>query len=234
MGLAPFLAMTAAEIAGKQTLPDKLAWMACHFSPYGPGLSNLPRALPPGSLLMVDDATPLGSHDFQAIREQLCRCAEALECCGILLDFQRPKDDKTASLVDFLSWSLPCPVAISHIYADGNSCPVCIPPVPPSVAPEDWFSRWKGTELWLELSREGERITVTEDGAAVTFLPFSEENKSDFYDETLLCHYRQEVREDAVVFTLFRKEEDLQNLLALAEKERVTTAVGLYQELHSP
>lgn len=230
MGLAPFLAMTAAEIAGKQTLPDKLAWMACHFSPYGPGLSNLPRTLPPGALLMVDDATPIRNHDPQTIREQLCRCAEALGCCGILLDFQRSKDAKTASLVKFLSDSPPCPVTVSHIYADDSTCPLCIPPVPLSEPPESWFSRWKGKELWLEVSREGEQITVTEEGAAVVPLSFWDARETDFFAENLICHYRQEILEDAVVFTLYRSEEDQQRLLALAEKQGVRTAIGLYQE----
>ncbi len=230
MGLVPFLAMTAAEIAGNPVLPPKIAWMACHFSPYGPGLSNLPRRLPPGSLLMVDDATPIRNHDFQTVRDQLCLCVESLNCFGIFLDFQWPEDPMTGALVNYLSKALSCPVAVSHLYADGNLSPICIPPVPPSAPPEDWFSRWKGKELWLELSREGEEITVTEEGATVAPLSFWEARESDFYEETLLCHYRQEVREDAVVFTLYRTWEDQLHLLDLAEKHGITTTVGLYQE----
>ena len=52
MAIRPFLAMTAAEIQGTETLPPKTAWMACHFSPYSTGLSNLPKALPPGLSLI--------------------------------------------------------------------------------------------------------------------------------------------------------------------------------------
>ena len=58
MAIAPFLAMTAAEMQNSSQLPPKIAWMACHFSPYGLGLSNLPKELPSDSLLMVDDITP--------------------------------------------------------------------------------------------------------------------------------------------------------------------------------
>lgn len=231
MGLVPFLAMTAAEIAGNRGLPPKIAWMACHFSPYGPGLSNLPRVLPPGSLLMVDDATPLRNHDDKLILDQLCRCVQVHSCCGILLDFQRPAEPRTAALVKCLCEALPCPVAVSHLYAERNSCPVCIPPVPLSEPPEGWFSKWKGAEeLWMELSREGEQITVTEEGATIAPLSFWEAMETDFYEETLLCHYRQEVREDAVVFTLYRTQEDHLHLLDLAEKLGVKAAVGLYQE----
>ena len=230
MALEPFLAMTAAEIAGNPVLPPKIGWMACHFSPYGTGLSNLPRSLPPGSLLMVDDATPLRNHDPERIREQLCRCAEAFRCSGILLDFQRPPDEQTAALAAFLSNSLPCPVAVSHLYSESASCALCIPPVPPSEVPGRHFSQWPGRELWLELSSEGEQITVTEDGAAVTFLPFWEERERDFFAENLLCHYRQEMQENAVVFTLYRTDEDAAALLETAKSHGVTNTVGLYQE----
>lgn len=234
MGSTPFLAMTAAEIAGNTPLPPKIAWMACHFSPYGPGLSNLPKALPAGSLLMLDDATPLRNHDPERIREQLCRCAEAFRCSGILLDFQRPPDEQTAALAAFLSNSLPCPVAVSHLYSESASCALCIPPVPPSESAESWLSQWKNKELWLEISREGEQITVTEDGAAVSPLPFWEEQEQDFFAENLLCHYRQELREDAVVFTLYRTEDDLTSLLETAKSHGVTNTVGLYLEYACP
>ena len=58
MAIAPFLAMTAAETRNHSVLPPKIAWMACHFSPYGLGLSNLPQRLPPHALLLLDDITP--------------------------------------------------------------------------------------------------------------------------------------------------------------------------------
>ena len=58
MAIRPFLAMTAAEIRGTETLPPKTAWMACHFSPYSTGLSNLPKALPPGSMICYDREFP--------------------------------------------------------------------------------------------------------------------------------------------------------------------------------
>ena len=67
MAIRPFLAMTAAEIRGTETLPPKTAWMACHFSPYSTGLSNLPKALPPGSMVILDDITPIHGHDSETI-----------------------------------------------------------------------------------------------------------------------------------------------------------------------
>ena len=48
MAIGRYFAMTAAEIRGCSALPAGIAWMACHFSPYGTGLSNLPPELPEG------------------------------------------------------------------------------------------------------------------------------------------------------------------------------------------
>ena len=232
MAIAPFLAMTAAEIRENTSLPPKIAWMACHFSPYGSGLSNLPRSLPPGSLLMVDDITPIRRHDPHRILDQLGACAEALSCGGILLDFQRPGIEETAALVEVLTQGLPCPVAVSAHYAGSGSFPVFLPPVPPSASPENHFTPWNGREIWLELALDALEVTVTEDGSTFLPLPAAAPAEPAFFDETLLCRYHCDVQEAAVRFTLRRAAEDLERFLAEAEKHSVTKAVGLYQELH--
>lgn len=232
MAIRRFLAMTAAEIRDNPRIPGQIAWMACHFSPYGLGLSNLPRALPAGSLLILDDITPIRGHDPQIILAQLTERVDTLGCCGILLDFQRPEVEETAVLTDVLTGGLPCPVAASHFYAGAGSFPVFLPPVPPSEPPEDYFAPWAGREIWLELALDGMEVTVTASGAA--FLPLAGFSPSvpDFFEETLLCRYHCDVQEDAVRFTLRRSAEDLEKLLCTAEKYGVTQAVGLYQELH--
>lgn len=232
MAIMPFIAMTAAEIRGNPVLPGQIAWMACHFSPYGPGLSNLPRTLPPGSLLMVDDVTPIRGHDPQSILDQLGACAERLSCRGILLDFQRPDVEETAALVEVLTEDLPCPVAVSHCYAGSGSFPVFLPPVPPSELPERYFAPWTGREIWLELALDGMEVTVTESGAAFLPLTAASPTEPEFFEETLLCRYHCDVQEDAVRFTLRRAAGDLERLLSEAEKYGVTHAVGLYQELN--
>lgn len=230
MAIQPFLAMTAAEIAGKERLPNKTAWMACHFSPYGLGLSNLPRTLPPGSLLMVDDITPPRSHDPHLVLDQLSRCSEALSVSGILLDFQRPGLEEAAAHTEVLTAGLPCPIAVSHLYAEGGTFPVFLPPVPPAETPENHFSPWKGREIWLELALDAIEITVTESGSAFLPLPSLSPAEPEFFDETLLCRYHCDVQEDAVRFTLRRDAKDMERLLAETEKFGVTRTVGLYQE----
>lgn len=234
MAIRPFLAMTAAEIFAVSQFPSEIGWMACHFSPYGLGLSNLPRQLPPKSLLILDDITPIHGHDPLLIAHQLAQRITTLDCAALLLDFQRPEVEETAALVSVLAQGLPCPVAVSHLYADAGACPVFLPPVPPSVPPEAYFAPWQGRELWLELALDGEEIILREDGAVSSTLPHVPVKETDFFDETLLCHYRCELEDDAARFTLYRTEADLELLLAEAEKYGVTTAVGLYQELSSP
>lgn len=231
MPIQPFLAMTGAEMWNLAEIPRESAWMACHFSPYGRGLSNLPRELPPGCLLMVDDITPIHGHDPEVIAVQLRERVEALRLSGILLDFQRPGSQETAALVKELSGVLPCPVAVSDLYAVDCDCPVFLPPVPPSVPLEEHLSPWTGREVWLDISPGGEVITLTGDGARTVSLPFPAPEMQGFAEENLHCHYRIDSGEDAVIFTLWRTREDLEGLILEAENLGVANMVGLYQEL---
>ena len=78
MGLHCYLAMTAREINQCPLLPSKIAWMACHFSPYGTGLVGLPEKLPQGSLIIVNDRIPIRSHDPGQIVYQLRKLIASL------------------------------------------------------------------------------------------------------------------------------------------------------------
>lgn len=230
MAILPFLAMTAAEMAKVSDFPPKIAWMACHFSPYGLGLSNLPQRLPPHALLLLDDITPIREHDPQRITEQLLNCLESLNCHGVLLDFQRPDVPETAVLVNHLAQTLPCPVIVSESYASELSCPVFLPPVPPSVALEEYISPWEGRSIWMEIGLTGELLTLTEQGCEAVPLPFPNEASEGFPEKALHCHYRIETNEKSARFTLWRTEKDLAALLEEAEGLGISGAVGLYQE----
>ena len=232
MAITPFLAMTAAEMYASSSLPEKVAWMACHFSPYGTGLSNLPKAMPPGSLLMVDDITPPHRHDPVLIAEQLSACVETFPCSGVLLDFQRSGFEETQAIAGYLAQALPCPTVVSSSYAEDLDCPVFLPPVPPSVCPEDHLLPWNGREIWLEIGLDGEILTLTETGCNGTSLPCPDLDADGFSDDVLHCHYTIETTEKAARFTLWRTKEDMEQLLAEAEALGVVGAVGLYQELH--
>ena len=233
MAIRRYLAMTAAEMRTISVFPGEIAWMACHFSPYCLGISNLPRTLPPGSLLILDDITPIHGHDPQQIAGQLRERIDALRCSGLLLDFQRPDYEEAAALAKFLTQALPCPVAVSELYAADADCPVFLPPVPPSVPLEEYISPWKGREIWLEMALGGEVITLTPGGASTTPLPLEESCAGGHGDEVLHCHYHIAVEEEQARFTLFRTQDDLKKLLEEAEELGITNAVGLFQELHN-
>ena len=230
MAIRPFLAMTGAEMRNNHNLPPKIAWMACHFSPYGMGLSNLPPFLPPGSLLILNDRTPIRGHDPELIIHQLKSCIQDNQCVGLLLDFQIPEEPELAILVKQLTTALPCPIGVTKAYGKDCDCAVFLPPLSPSDGLEDMLSHWSGREIWLELALDGEVITLTEQGAEVTALPFPDLEAPGFADDSLHCHYKIELRNDQPVFTLWRTREDMHDLLEEANAQGITTAVGLYQE----
>ena len=230
MAIRPFLAMTAAEMGSCTDFPPKIAWMACHFSPYGCGLSNLPRQLPGDSLLVLDDITPIRGHEPEVITRQLLDLADRFGPAGILLDFQQPGSRETAELVNYLEASLPCPMAVSEAYAQESRLPVFASPVPPATPLADHLSAWQGREIWLDISRWGEALILTEDGCQSVPLPPWELPGEGFAEETLHCHYHIFVKETAARFTLWRTEEDLESLLEETETLGVTRAVGLFQE----
>ena len=231
MAIMPFLAMTAAEMRTFSPLPPKTAWMACHFSPYGLGLSNLPRDLPPGSVLLVDDITPPHGHDPVCIAEQLTYVVEEFQCGSVLLDFQRDPSEETRAIAAHLASALPCPTAVSERYAGNLDCPVFLSPVPLSVTLHDHLAPWKDREVWLELSLAGERLTLTESGCDALSLPCPNPDAAGLEEETLHCHYSIAATEKSASFTLWRTVEDLNTLLTEAEELGVAGAVGLYQEL---
>lgn len=233
MAIDRYLAMTAAEIQGNLEFPDKIGWMACHFSPYGTGLSNLPKSLPPGSMLILNDRTPICGHDPNLIIRQLSDTMESLECGCLLLDFQRENNPETKALAEAITEALPCPVGVSHLYAEESDCAVFLPPVPLDAPLADHLAPWEGREVWLEAALDGLEITVTEQGAKSASLRHSAALDSPFHDERLHCHYRIRSDENQAKFTLFRTHEDLKELLEEAENLGVRCVVGLYQELGS-
>lgn len=231
MAIPFYLAMTAAEMEKSAVIPPKTAWLSCHFSSCTWGLSNLPAFLPEGSLLMLDDANPVSGHDPVLVAEQLREAAERFSCAGILLDFQRPGQAETAAMVAELCRRLPEIITVSAAYAEGISCPVCLPPVPCLVPLPEYLAAWKGREVWLEGALTVENWEVTREGAkrqeSAGRLPLG----AGFREEKLPCHYRVTKKEECLQFTLWRTWEDLEELREAAEKYGVKAMVGLWQEL---
>lgn len=231
MAFPRYLAMTGWEIRNCNRLPAHTAFMACHFSPYGTGLTNFPEWLPPDSLLILNDRTPIHGHDPQQIAEQLHNGVEALQCGGILLDFQRPDCEETAQLCLHLCQVLSCPVGVSDIYAANLPGPVFLPPAPPDVPLAEYLMPWNGREIWLEAALDAAEITLTQAGCSSVSLPCPDRTDG-FEDPILHCHYRIRTNSDKIAFTLFRTPEDLEDLLLEAESLGITRSIGLWQELN--
>lgn len=231
MAFPCYLAMTAAEFAQTQALPERVAWMACHFSPYGTGLSNCPERLPKGAMVILNDRTPIHGHEPALIAQQLQEITDRAEASCVLLDLQRPDCPETAAVVQALVQELSCPVGVSDAYAQGLSCPVFLPPPPLDQPLAEHLAPWKGREIWLEAALDAETVTLTQEGPQFTPVSRWKGPETGFQDPALHCHYRVEVQENQIRFTLFRTHEDLEALLGEASALGVTQAIGLFQEL---
>ena len=232
MAAAIYLAMTAAEFSGSDPLPASLCWMAGHFSLYDRGLSNLPPSLPVNSILMVNDRIPWYGHSAALILEQLTQTVHRLHLYGILLDFEEPDCPELRALAELLAASLPCPVAVADRYAENLNCPVFLSPCPHHTPLKEHLQPWSDREIWLDLARDAQTLTLTKNGCVSLPLPMGELPECGHRDESLHCRYCTETSQDSARFTLWRTTEDLKALAQEAESLGVKTMVGLYQELH--
>ena len=232
MSLRFYLAMTEAEIRSAPSLPRHLAYMACHFSPYGAGLTNIPQRLPKESLLIVNDRVPVFHHDPQLILRQLTAAVQRLNAFGVLLDFQIGNVPLTSQIVKALIDGLPCPVAVSPAYAEALSCPLFSAP-----ALHQRFCDFapikKGRSLWLDTYQETTKYKITATGCTTENSACTSGNR--FFDDTLQCSYQLSIGKDSATFTLSRQAEEIPKYLRAAEKAGISVAVGLYQQFsHVP
>ena len=234
MVLPLYLALTAAEISAFSTIDFPFAYMACHFSPYTEGLSNIPDSLPSGSILILNDRLPCQGHSADLVAGQLADAAAQLNCESILLDFQRPAEPESQAMVAKITSTLSFPAAVTESFAKELSCPVFLSPAPLHLPLADYLLPWKGREIWLEAALCQEEILMTEKGMAHNPIFPTAQLDGGFYDEDLLCCYRAQISKDSIRFTLFDTGESLETKLELAASLGVSRAVGLWQELGNP
>lgn len=232
MALTLYLAMTGAEIHNCPSPPAHIAWMACHFSPYGTGISNVPPMLMPGSMLILNDRIPPQGHDPESVAEQLANAAAHLEVSRVLLDFQRPGDPLTKEIAAAIIPALPYPAAITAAYAEGLDCPVFLTPQLHKPMTEQ-LKLWGGREVWLEAALDCQEAVLTEEGC--TFM--DGETPADISgchtDAQAHCRYCITLEEEQVRFALWREADHLQALLNEAASLGIDCAVGLYQQLRN-
>lgn len=227
MPLPLYLAMTAAEISGANQLPDPLAYMACHYSAYSAGLSNLPEQLPKGSMLIFNDRIPAAGHDPGRIVGQLKELCAALETECLLLDLQRPGDETTERIVRQLLAEPVCPVGVSELYAVDLDCPVFVSAPPLHVTLQQHLAAWSNREIWLETATDYCCYTVTETDSRISAAC----HEAPLPCPQLRCHYGIYDHSDRIDFAIKRTAEDLKGLLMDAEAMGITKAIGLYQQL---
>ena len=213
-------------------LPPKTAYMSCHFSPYGIGLSNLPRSLPPGSALMLTDRTPIWEHDPGQIAKQLAQCVQQHACSGVLLDLQRPEQPSALPIIAAVLETLPCPVVVSESYAAHFPCPVLVSPPPLWTPLSQHLTPWQGRQIWLEAALDAATVTVDAHGSHYLPCPYLPPENCH-RDDALHIAYQTELQEAAAVFHLYRDKEELNALLTEAAALGVQEYIGLYQQLNS-
>lgn len=231
MAIRLTLAMTAAELGFSSSLPESPAWMACHFSPYSTGLTNLPGKLPQGCLLILNDRTPIHGHDPERVLRELEQVMRKYACIGLLVDFQNPPCSESLALTEYLAENLDAPLSLPPEYKAKNRA-LFLPPVPTDQTIGDYLKQWPNQEIWLEAALEGQNISLSRNGAR-----YEANRRQDFDhihdDRKLHCHYSTEEGPEEVIFHTWRTREDLHQLLEEAEGLGVTQAIGLYQELGS-
>ena len=229
MPIPCYLALTAAEFAKVDRLPENTAWMACHFSGYGTGLSNLPSSLPAGAMLIINDRMPADRHDPERILAQLLELEERLQPDCFLLDFQRSDMPQNRHIAQVLAEGLNRPVAVTAEYAIDLPCAVFLDPPPLHMSIDDHIAPWAEREIWLELAPETKTYTLTPEGCTIADVDHQPLPDPVFTESKLFCRYHIDLFENSAVFTLQRTREDLNAMLETVN--RITRAVGLYQQL---
>ncbi len=234
MSIPLFFAMTKQELSANSTLPEKVAWMSCHFSAGGVGLADVPDNLPPKSMLILNDRLAYRNHDAELITAQIQDLVHRFQCSHVLLDFERSATVPVQNMVKLLVEQLPCPVGVPPDYARGLDCPVFLPPIPPQLLAEEVLAPFQNREIWLEVALDGTAGIVTEAGCSFTAVPYSELRVPNHQSQELRCHYHIDIQQEHIQFSFYRTPEDILPLLDKVEPLGVTLAVGLYQELFQP
>lgn len=226
MDLQCYIATTAEEMRTLSKLPTHPAWMACHFSPYGTGIINLPRGLPQDSMVILNDRIPPSGHNKSLIADQL----NSIQCSCYLLDFQVPGIRETEEIAVFLTERLEKPVAISEAYQHCSKGPMLL-----NLFPHQSLSTSIKTlgnrDIWLEVTTDTESLTVSKTDCNWDYLPASDTALFRHTSIRLHSQYEFRIHDDCAKFLLKRDIPQIRSLLKEADRLHIKKAVGLYQQL---
>lgn len=230
-----YFALTAGELAAWEG--ENAAWMACQFASGNDGLSNLPQALPPNSLLILNDQTPAHQHDPARIQKELQETLEKFGCSGLLLDFERKPTESSGAIAKAAAKAaaeLGLFCAVPESYLDcGKDAALFLPMPAPLSEPDFPQSR----PLVLELAPRALQLFVTEKGAEEKIVPYwelAQEGKSHtlFRDKTEKYDYFCKLQPGLASYSILETAESLQAFWEnVCKLPSVLGGVGLYQEL---
>ena len=226
MTLPIYLAMTSQEMGSCTSLPAHFAYMACHFSPYGTGLCDLPDEIPAGSVLILNDRVPICGHDPQVILQQLENFCSRAKPSAILLDLQRSGCEE---LVGALVQGSSIPVCVSQRYAHEPDTGVLLEMPPVHVPLEEHIKNWSGRKVWLDIAPQCFRYRIDEKGCRWEEHPLPRQEGSQI--NQLQCHCVIEKGTDFIDVILYRSDKDLRDLLTCAWELGIENVIGLYQQL---
>lgn len=231
MVIAHYLALSAADFRGCSPLPPHIAWLSCRFSPYGSGLINLPKQLPPDSLCILEDSTPMAAHSIPNISAALSVLLSENRCRGLILDFQRQENAREHQLAAELSKVLPVPVAAPPEFAS-QDCILFLPPAPPETPLQTYLKPWHGRRVWLDTAPNACTLVLSEAGCRIDRnRPFP--GGKSFLDSATASRYHIALTNGCAEISLCRDAQTLPVFLEQAGALGVELAVGLWQEFAS-
>lgn len=230
MPISIYEAVTAGDCAGHDA---HVAWMAAHFSVAGTGVSNLPRRLPPGSLLILDDRIPWQNHDAQRICQELLQAVANLACSGILLDLEREPCPQTQSFCALLCTCCQqhsIPLAMPPAYGLSLPTALFLPPLPCWPGPEAVLQPFSGRELWLDAAESGcvaeiGRTSVQISPADPAALQAQAEGQAVFWHDGLCCRYYSSRMGEQIRVALYDTRQTMAQKLDICAKLGVSVAV---------
>lgn len=241
MSIPMYLAMTAGEFSKAYPLPPRTAWMAMHFSVSGPGLSNRPTALPPGSLLILDDQIPWNGHSLEAVCQETVDTLLLTGAAGLLLDFERSPTEETRCLASLLTQccrEAHYPIGMPPAFLGQEHAAVFLPPLPCWQSPGEALAPYAGLEIWLEAAPCGCRVSLQTDGVTMQpeeagILAETAKKHISFLDSKLHCHYFATPAPEGLQLSLYDTAESLEEKLEACRPYGVTLAIAIWRQVQT-
>lgn len=233
MSIPLFLAMTASEFLQDGEKPQNLAWMSAHFSPSDSGLSNLPPALPTGSILILDDQIPWADHDMERVCQELTHVLLRDKAYGLLLDFEREPCEQTLLLARAAAQccrEIGCAIAMPEAYRGDTEGACFLPPLPCTVPVDN--AKLPHGPLWLDAAPTAAVARIGSEGVSLTpadplELSARGKNRSVFFDDSLGSFYYSRQADKEVEVFLYDTPETIEKKL---ERLPIALAIAAWRE----